>query len=111
MNARAEAKIGHRNKALHSICPHCGVSAGIYGSRQVTRTYKQFYLVCRNPECGFSWLAEVTVVHGITPSAIPNPSIHIPMGPTFAQLVQRGLPHGHDPPANDDSPPAPIAAG
>jgi hypothetical protein len=77
----------------------------VRSSRQLTPTYKQFYFECRNVACGHSWLAELTVVHSITPSAMPRAGLHLRMGPTFAQMLRaaaEGAAGITGPPANDD---------
>lgn len=93
-------------KGLHAMCPHCESRGTLGGSRQITRTYKQFYVHCSNFECGFSWLAEVHVVHSVVPSAMPHPEVHIPTGPTFAQMLKSAtVAAATGPPAaNDDAP-------
>lgn len=92
-------------KSLHALCPHCDTPGAVRTSRQLTPTYKQFYFACRNESCGHSWLAELTVVHSITPSARPRAGLHLRMGPTFAQMLSASAEGGvgiTGPPANDD---------
>ncbi|MFY9351649.1 MAG: ogr/Delta-like zinc finger family protein [Sphingobium sp.] len=90
-------------KSLHALCPHCATPGAVRSSRQITPVYKQFYIACRNMLCGHTWLAELHVVHSITPSAVPDPSLHIRMGPTMAQLIRASADTRiNGPPANDD---------
>jgi hypothetical protein len=94
-----------RLKSLHALCPHCVTPGAVQSSRQITPTYKQFYIACRNPLCGHTWLAELHVVHSITPSAMPNPDLQIRMGPTMAQIIRTASDVAariNGPPANDD---------
>lgn len=91
-------------KSLHAICPHCSTPGTVRTSRQITPVYKQFYIDCRNQLCGHSWLAELSVIHSITPSAMPNPDIRLKMGPTIAQIIRTAAAAeaAQGNPANDD---------
>ncbi len=103
---KATAESNHF-KSLHALCPHCSTPGRIYGSRQITPTYKQFHLACRNPLCGHSWLAELNVVHTIVQSACPHPDVSIKLGPTLAQMIRANSEGAGitGPPANDDEAP------
>lgn len=58
-------------------CPHCREAAAVRTSRAVTRTYRQLHLQCRNTSCGHTFGAELTITHTISPSACPDPEIHL----------------------------------
>ena len=62
-------------------CPHCRSRARVRTSREVTRTYRQLQLECSNIECGHTFAAELTVTHTISPSACPDPEIHLRQAP------------------------------
>ncbi|WP_411341187.1 ogr/Delta-like zinc finger family protein [Sphingopyxis sp. J-6] len=67
----------------HSLipCPHCGAPSYIRTSEMVTPTSKDLFYLCLNTDCGFTWKAQIAIVYGLSPSAIPNPQIDIPMAP------------------------------
>lgn len=62
-------------------CPHCRAQAMIRSSEEVTLTVKQMSMICTNPDCGHTWVDQLTPVHTICPSQIPNPEVHIPPCP------------------------------
>jgi len=67
----------------HSMipCPHCHAPSYIRTSEMVTPTSKDLFCLCMNPDCGFTWKAQMSIVYGLSPSAIPNPQLDIPMAP------------------------------
>lgn len=67
-------------------CPHCGTSANIRNSKQVTDQYKELTCACTNPECGHVWVSSMEPVRTLSPSSIPNPAVRIP----FSPHIQRG---------------------
>ncbi len=79
-------------------CPHCGSPSRIRSSRAVTPLYRQLYCQCPNVDCGFTFGCEVNVTHGISPSAKPNPGIHLRMEAPRKRMTGPGVPA----PANDD---------
>lgn len=85
-------------------CPHCKGPAQVRSSRSVTETYRQLYVRCSNLECGHIFGAELTITHTISPSANPDPNVHLRIG----SPRQRKLPV----PANDcgSEVPLPLAA-
>jgi len=84
-----------RSGELH--CPHCE-SIGIRrSSREVTITFREIFYVCSNPLCGHTWKGTLSYDYGLSPSAIPDPAVNLPM-----RIVDRdaviGKPHGPAPP-------------
>lgn len=117
MGKKSDFRHTNQGQSLHARCPHCKAAGKVYSSRQITELYKQFYIQCRNPECAHAWLAELMVVHTITPSACPNPTLQIRNGPTLAQMVKAAGQGGPAPPAlapapaNDDGPEQELKQG
>ena len=62
-------------------CPHCQQRARIRSSREVTATYRQLHMECRNDECGHVFGAGLSVTHTIVPSMTPNPEIELHIAP------------------------------
>ncbi len=71
---------------LSSIrCPHCDTGARIRSSRQITRTYREIYLQCDNMECGHTFVADLTIVRTIAPSATPRADVNLQLAPRRAR--------------------------
>lgn len=70
----------HQPRRKHELCcPHCRTPGDRRSSREVTSTFREIYYVCRNPVCGHSWKASLTYDYGLSPSAIPDPAIDLPI--------------------------------
>lgn len=85
----------------------------IRSSRGLTPTYRQLIYACHDGECGATFGAELTITHGISPSAIPDPAISLRMSPprirradndSFPPKVTDGPGVPSRSPANDDAP-------
>ncbi len=72
-------------------CPHCGARSIVRSSEQVTPIVRELRMACDNLECGHTFVAQLTVIRTVRPSARPNPQIYLPTG-------------DWTPPANDDAP-------
>ena len=80
-------------------CPHC-LAAGIrYSSRPLTVTFREVYYACANPLCGHTWKATLSYDYGLSPSAIPDPALNLPMrmADRESALPPRGSPPLPDP--------------
>ena len=60
-------------------CPHCKSPGNRRSSREVTITFREIFYVCRNPVCGHTWKASLTYDYGLSPSAIPDPAVNLPV--------------------------------
>ncbi|WP_027179787.1 ogr/Delta-like zinc finger family protein [Maridesulfovibrio bastinii] len=54
-------------------CNKCGSVARIESSSQEAGTYKKLYCSCRNPECGHTFVMDLTFSHTLSPSALDLP--------------------------------------
>ncbi|MEG3182102.1 ogr/Delta-like zinc finger family protein [Sphingomonas sp. LT1P40] len=86
-------------------CPHCGDRSIVRHSEQVTPIVRELRLVCDNVECGHTFVAQLTVIRTVRPSARPNPSVFLPSG-DWSPPANDDAP----PPANDEFPPAATVA-
>ena len=59
------------------ICPHCRSTVRVRSSRPITPTYRQMHLVCSDETCGATFGAEITITHALSPSARPDPTVHL----------------------------------
>jgi len=60
-------------------CPHCDSPTIVRSSEKITRKTKQAKLICTNPDCGHTFVVMVEAVKTISQSAMPHPSVHLPM--------------------------------
>lgn len=70
-----------RQRQNYMPCPHCHAPSRVRTSTQDMPTMRELYFQCLNVDCGFTWKAQLAIVWGLSPSAIPNPQIDIPMAP------------------------------
>ena len=65
-------------RTISNKCPHCGESLWIRSSEQVDPLLKRLYGQCTNLRCGFTAQGFLTWDAELSPSAMPNPEIHLP---------------------------------
>lgn len=90
---------GNRTLKLRISCPHCGAGAFVRSSEQVTAMVRDVYLQCANHDCGFSWKAQLSFVHSLSPSAMARPGLNLPGPP--ADYIRRYFPAGAREPGDD----------
>lgn len=78
-------------------CPHCRNYGIRRSSREVTITFRQSTYVCGNPACGHTWVASTSYDYGLSPSAIPDESVDLPMRPMDRQALIRAPSLADDP--------------
>lgn len=93
------------NRSL-MLCPHCNSASLIRNSDRVTPVAKDLYMNCLNTDCGHTWKAQISIVHTLSPSAMPDPEIDIPMAPPEYQ--RRKYPSGARQPGDDPGDPNQI---
>ncbi len=91
------------HSTLSIRCPHCKSKATTRSSREITPIYREVYLACQNILCGHTYKAAISVVSTISPSAIPDPAICIPLAEMTRARGLLGLAANddHPTPAND----------
>lgn len=70
-----------RRLTVSNKCPHCNDVLWIRSSEQVSPVLKRLYAQCKNLNCGFSVQGFLTWDAELSPSAMPNPEIHLPKSP------------------------------
>jgi len=58
-------------------CPHCGEPAIVRSSRALSPVYREQVMQCTNALCSFSYVVGSEVIRALSPSAMPNPDVHI----------------------------------
>ena len=81
-------------------CPHCKAQAIRRTSREVTPTFREIFYVCGNAACGHTFKASLSYDYGLSPSAIPDPAVDLPLRPLAREDVIKP-----DPPPDDPSQP------
>ena len=80
---RAQTDTGHGAEApserTRLECPHCGTPSIIRSSRRMTKLTREIAYCCINPECGHTFVALTEIVRTLSPSATPDPSVHLPL--------------------------------
>ena len=87
-------------------CPHCRARAIVRSSAQVTDLVRELDYACTNHHCGHTFVAQLEAVRTIVPSAMPNPTVHLPLGNRNLGPKRLPIPANDDvrEPANEDGP-------
>lgn len=64
---------------MRMTCPHCLENAYTRTSLPVTNLTRETIFVCKNVQCGHVFSALTEISKTISPSAIPNPAVILPM--------------------------------
>ncbi|MFA0575282.1 ogr/Delta-like zinc finger family protein [Vibrio splendidus] len=54
---------------MRVICPECGEKARIQKTNRISADYSDLYCSCSDPECGHSFVMNLTFSHSLSPSA------------------------------------------
>lgn len=60
-------------------CPHCRTMCIVRSSNVLTRTSRELFFVCMNVNCGHTFSAVMSILRTISPSAMPDPTVVLPM--------------------------------
>ena len=72
-------------------CPHCHDNAIIRDSTQQSDLVRSAVGVCKNPFCGHTFHVTISIDYTLSPAAIPNPSINLPVSPRAKAQTQTSL--------------------
>ncbi|HDR8929189.1 TPA: ogr/Delta-like zinc finger family protein [Burkholderia vietnamiensis] len=72
-------------------CPHCKGRVIARSSRYMSITLREIVFVCRDPECGHTFVANLEAVRTLSPSAKPNEAIRLPLSPHVKERVMKQL--------------------
>lgn len=95
-------------------CPHCKTPGDIRTSAEEAPTLRILYFNCRNPACGHTWRASLVYDFGLSPSAIPDPALDLPLNPVGRAAALRAMadaalrPDPNQPTLFDPQEPAPC---
>jgi len=66
--------------SVHRVmCPHCEAVTTIQKTRQLSNVCREITCHCTNEFCGCVFVASITPVRVLSPSAIPDPTVFIPL--------------------------------
>jgi hypothetical protein len=68
-------------------CPHCETLATIRTSRQISNLTRESYYGCNNAACGHVFAAVTEINRTVSPSAIPNPGVLLPVSAHLRRRV------------------------
>jgi len=51
------------------LCPECGCKAKIQKSNRISEKYSDLYCSCSDPECGHTFVLNLSFSHTLSPSA------------------------------------------
>ncbi|EKO3919206.1 ogr/Delta-like zinc finger family protein [Vibrio metschnikovii] len=54
---------------MRVICPECGEKARIHKSNRLTNSVADLYCACSDPECGHTFVMNLSYSHSLSPSA------------------------------------------
>jgi len=76
-----EAFVPSDRKRFTIRCPHCLCDGIRRSSREITPTFREIFYICPNVTCGHTWVASLNYEYGLSPSAIPDPAVNLPLRP------------------------------
>ena len=79
MTRRRRRRQNNGNTIYKVGCPHCNSVARFVNSRVLTPIYREYTFRCENPMCGFVFGSQLEHVKTLSPSAMPNPIIRLPL--------------------------------
>lgn len=54
---------------MRVVCPECGEKARIQKSNRISAGYSDLYCSCSDPECGHTFVMNLTFSHTLSPSS------------------------------------------
>ncbi|HDY7702278.1 TPA: ogr/Delta-like zinc finger family protein [Vibrio vulnificus] len=54
---------------MRVICPECGEKSRIQKSNRISASYSDLYCSCSDPECGHTFVMNLSYSHTLSPSA------------------------------------------
>lgn len=64
---------------MKMLCPHCKGWSFTRSSVQISITSRELLYMCRNPECGHTFSVVATINRTLSPSAMPDPAVVLPL--------------------------------
>lgn len=72
-------------------CPHCQTRADARTSRELSLTLREVRFACKNTECGHTYVVNMEFARTLSPSAMPNLSLNLPISPHVRERLAKQL--------------------
>jgi C4-type Zn-finger protein len=72
-------------------CPHCKAHAVARSSQEKTPTLREITYQCIDPECSYSYVAQLEIVRGLSASGKPSDTVRVPMSQHIRERVMQQL--------------------
>ncbi len=72
-------------------CPHCQTRATARTSRELTLTLREVTFQCNKLECGHTYVVNMEFARTLSPSAMPNLSLNLPLSPHVRERLAEQL--------------------
>ena len=72
-------------------CPPCRTRATARSSRDMSLTFREVTFMCNNPECGHTYVVNMEFARTLSPSAMPNLSLKLPLSPHVRERLAEQL--------------------
>ncbi|MGO1072691.1 ogr/Delta-like zinc finger family protein [Lysobacter sp. CA199] len=73
------------SKAPSMRCPHCKGKASARTSVELSLLYREVTYVCLYSLCGHVFVAGLEAIRTLSPSAMPDPEVDLPLSPHVRQ--------------------------
>lgn len=65
--------------SIRTNCPHCGSYSAARSSREISLVMREINYQCMNTRCGYTFVALLQIVRGLSPPAVENSAVSVPM--------------------------------
>jgi len=76
---------------MRVICPECGEKSRIQKSNRISTSYSDLYCSCCDPECGHTFVMNLSYSHSLSPSAKTTSQIAFNLVKALAPEQQKEL--------------------
>jgi hypothetical protein len=84
----AREQIGFR---FGITCPHCDSKTTARTSKGLSRTLREIVFQCNDFRCGHTFVANLEAVRTLSPSAMPNGDVRLPISEHVRERVMQQL--------------------
>lgn len=74
---------------MHFKCPHCKGKTNLRTSHEVNALMRELMFICLDPECGHTFVAYLEAARTLSPSAMPDPLVYLPMSENTRRQIAK----------------------
>lgn len=78
---------------MRVLCPECGEKSRIHKSNRITNEYSDLYCSCSDPECGHSFVMNLSYSHTLSPSAKATSQMALSLAKALSPESRQELQH------------------